>query len=103
MKIYFDVTEFPRRSRQPQPRLSRSGVILVLVLFFISSLPRGIQAQSDDFNDGNDNGWTRYDPLGDAGVGPQATFTFPDGGYRIRATKSPLLPAQAGVARAGSV
>lgn len=41
-------------------------------------------AQSDDFNDGNDTGWTRYDPL--AGFGLAAIFSFPNGGYRLQTT-----------------
>src|SRR5947209_6351699 len=73
-----------------------------LLLFWLASLPGSVQAQSDNFNRGNDSGWTRYDALGGLGVGPQATFTFPHGGYRMQATKDPLLPDQAGPARAGT-
>ncbi len=58
-------------------------------------------AQSDDFNDGNDNGWTRYDPIS-AVAGPRATYSFPNGAYRIRTAASPL-PSQLGPARAGSL
>lgn len=53
----------------------------------------------DDFNDGDDAGWTRYDPL--AGFGAGGTFRFPDGGYRIQAPPSPL-PGVLGPGRAGS-
>jgi hypothetical protein len=60
----------------------------------------GAQAQTDDFNDGNDTGWTRYDPL--AGFGAPATFSFPGGGYRIQAGVSPN-PGLLGPGRAGSV
>src|SRR6185503_3825494 len=66
-------------------------------------LPSGLKAQSDDFNDGNDTGWTRYDPLGGLGAGAQATYTFPNRGYRIQATRFPAFPAAVGPARAGSV
>jgi hypothetical protein len=31
----------------------------------------------DDFNDGNDTGWTRYSPF--SGFGAPASFTFPGG------------------------
>jgi len=56
-------------------------------------------AQSDDFNDGNDAGWTRYDPL--AGFGLAATYSFPNGGYRLQTT---YLTGQAqNPGRAGSV
>lgn len=58
-------------------------------------------AQSDNFDDGNDNGWTRYDPLGVLGAGPRAVFSFPSGAYQISALTSPSV-AQAGPARAGA-
>lgn len=45
-------------------------------------------AVSDDFNDGDDAGWDRYDPL--VAVGASASgFTFPNGGYRLEASVSP--------------
>lgn len=45
-------------------------------------------AQSDDFDDGNDTGWTRLHPLGSQGV--SATFSFPNGNtYRLEADPSP--------------
>ena len=49
----------------------------------------------------NDTGWTHYDPLGTAFDSPKASFTFPNGGYRIKA----LIPPSnaAGPSRAGSV
>jgi hypothetical protein len=40
----------------------------------------------DDFNDGNDVGWTRYHPRSTFGITP--TFAFPNGGYRIAAPSS---------------
>ncbi|MEW6157257.1 MAG: hypothetical protein AB1813_07475 [Verrucomicrobiota bacterium] len=57
-------------------------------------------AQTDDFNDGNDAGWSRYDPL--AAFGAPARFTFPNGGYRLEAPASPN-PELVGPARAGSL
>ena len=58
-----------------------------------------IPAPLDDFNDGNDTGWTR---LNSAGVG---TYTFPNGAQRIAAspTGTPLTvgPARAGALRSG--
>lgn len=68
-----------------------------------------IMAQSDDFNDGNDDGWARYDPRGGLGLGPQAQFSFPDGGYRIFTPITPPLnggglnPGRAGSSREGNV
>lgn len=59
-------------------------------------------AQSDNFDDGNDAGWTRYDPISVAISGPPfASFTFPSGAYRIAALPSPN-PGALGPARAGS-
>lgn len=61
------------------------------------------QGLSDDFNDGNDAGWTRYDPIGSHPSFPdQGTWTFPDGHYRIQAPISPL-PAAVGPGRVGSL
>ncbi|HXG46625.1 MAG TPA: hypothetical protein VNO52_03300 [Methylomirabilota bacterium] len=61
-----------------------------------------VAAQSDDFNDGNDQGWTRYDTIGSV-AGPQGTFSFPGGNtYRIQAARSPN-PAQLGPGRIGSL
>lgn len=54
----------------------------------------------DDFEDGNDTGWTRYAPLAAFGAG--ATVTYPEGWYRIQAGASPA-PALLGPQRAGSI
>ena len=51
--------------------------------------PATVQAQLDDFNDGNDDGWTHYDPIAGAGAGPQDLWTFPAGGYRLQAAATP--------------
>ena len=71
-----------------------AGVPLAIAL--MSNLARG---QFDDFNDGNDSGWTRYDPIG--AFGNMAVYTFPHGGYRITApgTGDPFV----GGGRAGSL
>lgn len=62
--------------------------------FLILSL--GVQAAIvDNFNDGNDLGWVRYNPVG---VG---TYSFPDGGYRVQA--SAALNPDTGEGRAGSI
>jgi hypothetical protein len=53
-------------------------------------------AQSDDFDDGNDFGWTRYNPIG---VG---SWSVVDGGYRIQTAPSPA-PDVVGPGRAGSL
>ena len=56
--------------------------------------------QSDDFNDGNDAGWSHYSPLSAFGAG--AVYSFPAGGYRIVAPASPA-PDLLGPQRAGSL
>ncbi len=46
------------------------------------------QVIEDDFNDGDDGGWSRYLPL--EAFGAAATFSFPDGNsYRIQSAASP--------------
>ncbi len=77
-------------------RWDLASVLVAVVLLSVAPLARG---QTDDFNDNNDTGWMRYSPLAPLGAG--ATYTFPDGGYRINAPPSPA-PAAAGPGRAGS-
>lgn len=74
--------------------LQNSLAVLAGILTIAST-----HAQSDDFSDGNDNGWTHYAPL-DA-VGAVATYTLNNGTYRITSPPSPVQ--QAGPARAGAV
>jgi hypothetical protein len=78
-------------------RLSHLLAPLFLLTLACFIFPLGSLAQSDDFNTGNDNGWTRHDPLVPFGGG--ATFSFPSGGYRIQVPSSPnvntLGPARA--------
>jgi hypothetical protein len=57
-------------------------------------------AESDDFDDGNDVGWTRYSPLSAFGAG--GVFSFPAGGYRIQTTAPSPNPTALGPARAGT-
>ena len=60
-----------------------------------------LQAQSDNFNDGNDNGWTRYDPIGTVVPG-FAKYEVVNGAYRISVPVSPnpaFGPARAGAVR----
>ena len=58
-----------------------------------------VLAQSDDFDDGNDESWVRADPLSEANI-KTAVFSFPDGAYRIRQPAPPNTDF--GQARAGS-
>ena len=59
---------------------------------------------ADDFDDGNDSGWTTYDPIGEFFPASAATFTVPSGGYRIAAPASPAPDPLTGIgpARAAS-
>lgn len=75
---------------------------MFLIVSTIIVLAPACLAQSDDFNDNNDTGWTKYDPLGTVGLGPQGRWSFSNGTYRIQASRNPAIPASAGPARAGS-
>ena len=56
---------------------------------------------TDDFSDGNDDGWTHYDPIGSHPAFPdQATFTVVNGTYRIQTAPSPLPGTVGHIARA---
>ncbi|HTD85979.1 MAG TPA: hypothetical protein VK850_05335 [Candidatus Binatia bacterium] len=66
-----------------------------LAVLVLAALPGFLCAQSDNFDDGNDAGWTRYDPIG------IATFSFPNGAYRMQTPRTPN--AAFGAARAGSL
>lgn len=57
-------------------------------------------AQTDDFEDGDDAGWTRFDPIGQVAGQPYAVFQVQSGQYRLRSAPTP--DPQAGPARAAS-
>jgi hypothetical protein len=62
------------------------------------SLSFSIQAETDNFNDGNDTGWTRYTPVTAVST---PTYSFPQGStYRLQATGA--QNTQLGPARVGS-
>ena len=67
-----------------------------LFLSMLALLSGPALAQSDNFNDGNDTGWTRFNPIG------TASFSFPAGGYRLATVASPN-PATLGPGRGGSL
>jgi hypothetical protein len=56
--------------------------------------------QTDDFDDGNDSGWTRFDPIGQAVGQPFAVIQVQSGQYRL--SSAPTPDSQLGPARAGS-
>jgi len=92
-----------------RPSTTRLAVpCLLLALSCLLASPAKLQSaelfQSDDFNDGNDTlpspGWFRYDPL--AAFGLRATYSFPNGGYRIQTayvTGQAVNPGRAGTVR----
>src|SRR5437762_13036968 len=65
--------------------LTLKTICLWLTLGLLLCSGRSVQAQSDDFNDGDDNGWTEISPLAPYGV--PGIFSFPNGGYRIQTTQ----------------
>jgi hypothetical protein len=82
---------------------------MLLKPFLLSLLPAALctitpsttPAQTDNFDEGNDVGWTHMDPLTEAGV-PAGTFSFPDNNsYRFQHDASPN-PDELGNARIGS-
>jgi hypothetical protein len=72
---------------------------ILLSLFLLDA--HSVSAQEDNFNDGDDQGWTHGDPLGGLGAGPIASFALTGGKYRISTAASPN-PASAGPGRGGS-
>lgn len=92
-------------SSQTHPR-SASTARLALLLGAALVLPiQHLQAQlqTDDFNDGNDAGWTRYDPFREAGLNGVMSWSFTNGGYRLRTTTKSPSPSGVGPGRGGSL
>ena len=83
--------------RKTSSSLSRVALLCAVAL---ASQTTSVLAESDDFDDGDDVGWTRYSPLAPFGV--PGMFSFPSGGYRIQTTAPSPSPAQLGAARVGS-
>ena len=79
----------------------RLAAFSIVAMALASSAARGAVMPADDFNDGNDVGWTRYDPLVTFGAGGE--WTYPDGGYRIQTPTPSPNPGALGPARAGSI
>lgn len=92
-------------SSQTHPR-SASNARLALLLGAALVLPiQHLQAQlqTDDFNDGNDAGWTRYNPFAAIGASGFVNWSFTNGGYRIRTTVASPAPTEAGPGRGSSL
>lgn len=58
--------------------------------------------QSDNFDDGDTNGWTELDSIRSAGGGQVATFSVTNGAYRLQAAPSPS-PSMLGPGRAAAL
>lgn len=90
------------RLRPPSPPpLAMSALLLALGCLLAVSFPVQAQYESDDFNDGNDTGWSRYSPL--APLGAPGVFTLTNGGYRLRTAARSPDPLTYGAGRAGSI
>src|SRR5262245_35171902 len=71
------------RSMKANPILSHFRYLALALSIIALAFGAGrVRAQSDDFDDRDDNGWTRYDPIS-AVAGPRASYFFTNGGYRI--------------------
>jgi hypothetical protein len=77
----------------------KRATFYLLAALLAFCIPARTHAQTDDFNDGNDTGWLRYNPVG---VG---TWSFPNGGCRLQAasTGNPQNPGRAGSVRNDTV
>lgn len=93
-------SESPSSWSAPCPGICCSWRSAALTLALSLSVTGLAVAQTDNFNDGSDAEWFHYDPIGDALMAPQNTWSFPSGGYRLQAPPTPN-PA-AGPGRAGS-
>jgi hypothetical protein len=96
--------------KNPSPKFPisvlASQLSLMMILVTFTSGIR-LDAQSADFNSGNDTGWTHYSLPNLAGFSGSASFTFPPDGaggqaYRISAPPTKDDPYGVGNARAGS-
>src|SRR5687767_7307956 len=88
-------TLFPSHGIRPSPMRSPGLACLALAATFVLASPLpGLSTESDDFTDGIDDGWNRYDAL--APLGLTATYSFPNGGYRIQTTYTTGVPQNPG-------
>jgi hypothetical protein len=79
-------------------------LLLCLKALLLTLLVLPLAAQEDDFNDGNDTGWTRFSPLAPLGG---TSFGFSAGAYQLACNASPSVslygPARCGSLRADKV
>ncbi len=89
----------PPRARSSWSRSPLLAFPALALCCALAGAATNLFAQTDDFDDGNDTGWTRYDPL--AAFGLRATYSFPNGAYRIQTTYLTGMAENPG--RAGTV
>ena len=89
-------------TRSQKCRFGKSAALAAAAVFcLLAGHQAAAQTFNDDFNDGNDTEWTRYNVLQPFGLG--ATFTFPGGNsYKIDAPGNYTAPPLGG-GRAGSI
>ncbi len=77
-----------------------------LPALFIALSSVSSNAQTDDFNDGNDAGWTKYEPLETPGIGGSSSISVTGGAYALSCEPSPSAgsfgPSRAGSLRQGT-
>src|SRR5436190_12136740 len=86
-------------------KLPRTVKASLIAWTSVLALPLLLDAQSDNFNDGNDTAnpaWTHYEPL--SGFGAGGTWTFPGGNsYHLQALTPSPDPGTLGPARVASI
>lgn len=91
-----------RRPHRNDSRPNEVGFLAFGILFFLAAAG-SVDGQVDNFDDGNDDGWVRYDPISESGLGGVGMYSFPNGNsYRIVTTPSPA-PTKVGPGRAGAL
>lgn len=71
------------------------SLALMAALHLACAAPVALLAQSDDFNDGDDAGWVRLDPISmyyqalTGTANPQNTWSVTDGKYRLQSAPTP--------------
>ena len=80
-------------------KIIRTPALSTVAVLLLSIAAPARADYSINFNNGNDSGLTHYDSLAPFGSG--ATFTFPNGGYRLTSNPSADLNTL-GPARVGS-
>ena len=91
----------PAPGKQVRDRLISRHLPLLIPVFYLAFHSLRASAQTDDFNDGDDQGWTRIDSIGSYIGVPHAQHTVTNGRYRLTSPPSPA-PALIGNARSGS-